>query len=160
MSHTTTKARWRTEMLSWRKPFERYNKTSITNWCLIRDNSRPIVWLSKLQTANAPSNTKAECNALYDGIKELKWLREVLIEATIPQHVPTPVLKYILGSNSWRENIQGREGAKHIGMLYHLFTHNKESREAEIKDTPSHLYRLDSHTKVLIGEEVCKHWDY
>ena len=59
-----------------------------------------------MQTTTAQSTAEAEFNALSHGIKELKWIREVLNETNMTQSSPTVVYQGNLGSISWTEDTE------------------------------------------------------
>ena len=124
---------------------------------LITYNGGPVTWISKMQTTTAQSTSEAEFNALSHGIRELKWIREVLNETNMTQSGPTVVYQDNLGSISWTEDTQGLRRVKHVGIKYHFVRDSIETKHVEIKYTPSHLNRSDSLTKVLIGNEFVQH---
>ena len=124
---------------------------------LIKFDSEPIIWISKLQPTTARSTAEAEFNALSQGIKKLKWIRQVLEEIGIPQKNLTTVLQDNLGAISWTQDVQGLRRVKHVGIKYHYVRDSIENKDAEVKFTPSNQNHSDSLTKTLIGEECYRH---
>ncbi|CAM9922171.1 unnamed protein product [Heterosigma akashiwo] len=53
----------------------------------------PIVWASKLQTAVSTSTVEAEYLALRSAVKDIMWLRHLLVDLGCPQTDPTPMVE-------------------------------------------------------------------
>ena len=124
---------------------------------LITLNGGPIVWTSKLQTSTALSTPEAEFNALSHSIKELRWLRIVLLELKAIDTGPIIIKQDNLGSISWTEGVNGLRKVKHVGIKYHYVRDSVERKIVQVGYTPSAENRSDSLTKVMIGEEFIKH---
>ena len=120
---------------------------------LLTINNGPIVWTSKIQSSTALSTSEAEFNALAYGIKELKWIRIVLLELQVIDGNPITVMQDNLGTISWTEGVNGLRKVKHVGIKYNYVRDAVDSNICNIQYTPSAENRSDSLTKVLIGEE-------
>ena len=73
-------ADWRTD------PNERYSRTSIV--CQLGANT--VWWKSRKQNSIAVSSCEAEYMALFEGSKDIVWLRNLLCEFGMCQgHIPT-----------------------------------------------------------------------
>lgn len=124
---------------------------------LITINGGPVIWTSKLQSSTAQSTSEAEFNALAYFIKEVKWLRIVLMEIKSIDSRPIEINQDNLGTISWTEGVNGLRKVKHVGIKYHAVRDAVESKIVTVGYIPSSLNRSDSLTKVLIGEEFIKH---
>lgn len=120
-------------------------------------NGGPIVWTSKLQSSTALSTSEAEFNALAYAIKELKWIRIVLIELQVIDGAPTTIMQDNLGTISWTEGVNGLRKVKHVGIKYNYVRDAVDTNVCKVEYTPSAENRSDSLTKVLIGDEFFKH---
>ena len=65
---------------------------SVTGYVIMLGDS-PIVWASRLQTAVTTSAVEAEYLALRSGLKDIMWLRHLLVDLGCPQAEPTPVIE-------------------------------------------------------------------
>ncbi|CAM9757863.1 unnamed protein product, partial [Heterosigma akashiwo] len=71
---------------------DRIDGKSVTGYVIMLGDS-PIVWASKLQTAATTSTVEAEYLALRSGLKDIMWLRHLLVDLSCPQVEPTPVIE-------------------------------------------------------------------
>jgi len=147
------------EVLSWsdadwaRDLSKRRSRTCL----LITINNGPIIWTSKLQSTTAQSTAEAEFIALSSAVKEIKWLRSILIEISVLNRKTIDLKQDNLGTISWTEEVNGLRKVKHIGIKYHVVRDTVESKIINVGYTPSSLNRADGFTKVLIGDEFLKH---
>ncbi|KRX30468.1 Retrovirus-related Pol polyprotein from transposon TNT 1-94 [Trichinella sp. T6] len=51
----------------------------------------PIAWSSRVQKTIALSTVEAEYMALTEGVKEVKWIRQLLMDLGRNQVTPTPL---------------------------------------------------------------------
>ncbi|CAM9626060.1 unnamed protein product, partial [Heterosigma akashiwo] len=62
---------------------DRINGKSVTGYVIMLGDS-PIVWASRLQTAVTTSTVEAEYLALRSGLKDIMWLRHLLVDLGCP----------------------------------------------------------------------------
>ncbi|CAN0068990.1 unnamed protein product [Heterosigma akashiwo] len=71
---------------------DRIKGKSVTSYVIMLGDS-PIVWASKLQTAVSTSTAEAEYLSLRSAVKDIMWLRHLLVDLGCPQAEPTPVVE-------------------------------------------------------------------
>ncbi|CAM9996186.1 unnamed protein product, partial [Heterosigma akashiwo] len=80
----------------------------------------PIVWASKLQTAVSTSTVEAEYLSLRSAIKDIMWLRHLLVDLGCPQAEPTPVVEDNSACIEWARDMVISRKNRHFHVSYHL----------------------------------------
>ncbi|CAM9977196.1 unnamed protein product [Heterosigma akashiwo] len=70
---------------------DRADGRSVSGYVILLGNA-PIVWASRLQGAVTTSTVEAEYLALRAAVKDIMWLRHLLVDIGCPQQDPTPVV--------------------------------------------------------------------
>ncbi|CAM9755194.1 unnamed protein product, partial [Heterosigma akashiwo] len=98
---------------------DRIKGKSVTGYVIMLGDS-PIVWASKLQTAFSTSTVEAEYLSLRSGLKDIMWLRHLLVDLGCPQAEPTPAIEDNSACIEWaREMVVSRKN-RHFHVSYHL----------------------------------------
>ena len=71
---------------------DRIDGKSVTGYVLLLGDA-PIIWSSKLQGAVTTSTVEVEYLALRSMVKDIMWLRHLLVDLGCPQQEPTPVVE-------------------------------------------------------------------
>jgi hypothetical protein len=134
-------ADWATE------PNESYSRTGIA--CQLGANT--VWWKSRKQNCIAVSSCEAEYMALFDGSKDIVWLRNLLCEFGICQ-VQTPTTMYHdnQGSIAWAKESNLRK-VKHIDLRYHFTNMLITAGQVKVKYIESANNLADVFTKILVG---------
>lgn len=119
--------------------------------------SAPVLWKSKLQTATATSTCEAEFAALSDCVRDIGWMRRILMDAHQSPNGPTRVYQDNLGTISWSADMIGLRKVKHVQIKFNNVCDEVENRSVNVDYIPSSENRADSLTKVLIGEQFASH---
>ncbi|CAM9192126.1 unnamed protein product, partial [Heterosigma akashiwo] len=98
---------------------DRIDGKSVTGYVIMLGDS-PIVWASKLQTAVTTSTVEAEYLALRSGLKDIMWLRHLLVDLSCPQAEPTPVIEDNSACIEWARDMVVSRKTRHFHVSYHL----------------------------------------
>jgi len=85
-----------------------------TGGFMILMNGAPVSWRSKLQSTVSLSTTEAEYTAAMEAAKEMKWMRNLLLELGYPVTGPSPLLM------DNQSAIQVAKNPEHHGRMKHL----------------------------------------
>ena len=80
-------------------------------------NGTAAIWNSRKQSSVALSSSEAEFISLADSLREIKWLRNFLLELGLQEKKPTVVFEYNSGAIKWGLS---DNRAKHIDIRYHF----------------------------------------
>lgn len=114
-----------------------------------------ISWYSKKQATTALSSTEAEINAMVEGVKEAKWLREFLLELGFTLEKPTLMQQDNQSAIAIAINPVHHSRIKHLEVKTHFLRENIEGKEVEFLYCPTELMLADILTKALPREQ---HW--
>jgi hypothetical protein len=129
-------------------PDERYSRTGIV--CQLSGNT--VWWKSRKQNSIAVSSCEAEYMALFEGAKDVLWLRNLLCEFGNCQGTsPTTIYHDNQGSIAWAQEDNLRK-VKHIDMRYHFTNALIAAGHAIVKYIDSAENRADIFTKPLAGQ--------
>ena len=128
-------------------PNERYSRTGIV--CQLGANT--VWWKSRKQNSIAVSSCEAEYMALFEGSKDIVWLRNLLCEFGMCQgHIPTLMYSDNQGSIAWATENSLRK-VKHIDLRYHFTNMLISSGQIRVKYIESASNLADMLTKSLVG---------
>lgn len=126
---------------------DRYSRTGV----LVLLGGNTVWWKSRKQNCIAVSSCEAEYMALFEGARDIVWLRNLLCEfGYCPGHSPTVMFHDNQGSISWASEGNFRR-AKHVSLRYQFTNSLVEGGLVEIKYTPSNENLADLLTKPLRG---------
>jgi hypothetical protein len=128
-------------------PNERYSRTSIA--CQLGANT--VWWKSRKKNSIAVSSCEAEYMELFEGSKDIVWLRNLLCEFRIRQgQIPTTMYHDKQGSIVWANESNIRK-VKHIDLRYHFTNMLITARQFNVKYIESANNLADVFTKSLVG---------
>ncbi|KRX58463.1 Retrovirus-related Pol polyprotein from transposon TNT 1-94, partial [Trichinella sp. T9] len=111
----------------------------------------PIAWSSRVQKTIALSTVEAEYMALTEGVKEVKWIRQLLMDLGRNQVTPTPLFSDNQGAAFSTKNPQHHRRTKHIDIRYHFIRTEQEQGVVSVEYIPSDKQPADMLTKALSG---------
>ncbi|CAM9982866.1 unnamed protein product, partial [Heterosigma akashiwo] len=98
---------------------DRIDGKSVTGYVLLLGDA-PIIWSSKLQGAVTTSTVEAEYLALWSTVKDIMWLRHLLVDLGCPQQEPTPVVEDNSARIEWANDLVVSKKNRHFHVSYHL----------------------------------------
>ncbi|CAM9876629.1 unnamed protein product, partial [Heterosigma akashiwo] len=98
---------------------DRIKGKSVTGYVIMLGDS-PIVWASRLQTAVTTSTVEAKYLALRSGLKDIMWLRHLLVDLGCPQAEATPVIEDNSACIEWARDMVVSRKNRHLHVSYHL----------------------------------------
>ena len=122
----------------------------------------PILWFSNQQTTVALSTAEAEINALKEVVKNILWVRAILMEITITQnvvkHQPTVIFEDNAAAIEIVKNPEVNKRNKHMDMAYHFIYENmQEFKNIKVLKVVTDENRADLFTKALIRDLFWQH---
>ncbi|OUC47837.1 integrase core domain protein, partial [Trichinella nativa] len=122
----------------------------------------PITWSSRVQKTIALSthdrrrSVEAEYMALTEGVKEVKWIRQLLMDLGRNQVTPTLLFSDNQGAAFLTKNPQHHRRTKHIDIRYHFIRTEQEQGVVSVEYIPSDKQPADMLTKSLSGPRHLK----
>jgi len=113
----------------------------------------PIAWKSKLQSSVATSSVHAEYVALYDGVREVVWLRQLLSELGHEQKTPTVIFEDNKGCISITANNRTDPRTKHIDVKFHYTREQVKNRSVRVEYLPTDKMLADALTKPVAKDK-------
>ncbi|CAM9895800.1 unnamed protein product, partial [Heterosigma akashiwo] len=98
---------------------DRIDGKSVTGYIILLGDA-PIIWSSKLQGAVTTFTVKAEYLALCSTVKDIVWLRNLLVDLGCPQQEPTPVVEDNSACIEWANDLVVSKKNRHFHVFYHL----------------------------------------
>ncbi|CAN0000839.1 unnamed protein product, partial [Heterosigma akashiwo] len=98
---------------------DRIDGKSVTGYVLLLGDA-PIIWSSKLQGAVTTSTVEAEYLALRSTVKDIMWLRHLLVDLGCPRQEPTPVVEDNSACIEWDNDLVISKNNRHFHVSYHL----------------------------------------
>ena len=93
---------------------------SVTGYVLLLGDA-PIIWSSKRQGAVTTSTVEAEYLALRSTVKDIMWLRNLVVDLGCPQQEPTPVVEDNSACIEWaNDDLVVSKKNRHFHVSYHL----------------------------------------
>ncbi|CAM9463753.1 unnamed protein product, partial [Heterosigma akashiwo] len=130
---------------------DRIDGKSVTGYVIMLGDS-PIVWASKLQTAVTTSTVEAEYLALRAGLKDIMWLRHLLVDLSCPQVEPTPVIEDNSACIEWARDMVVSRKTRHFHVSYHLAKEQVELGTIQMHYAKTSDQLADIFTKALNAE--------
>ncbi|XP_003370725.1 reverse transcriptase family protein [Trichinella spiralis] len=115
----------------------------------------PVAWSSRVQKTIALSthdrrrSVEAEYMALTEGVKEVKWIRQLLMDLGRNQVIPTLLFSDNQGAAFLTKNPQHHRWTKHIDIRYHFIRTEQEQGVVSVEYTPSDKQPADMLTYLL-----------
>lgn len=116
---------------------------------IIQFANGPVAWKSKLQSTVATSSVHAEYIALYDGVREIVWLRQLLKDLGFEQQSPTAVFEDNKGCISLCSNDRTDPRTKHINVKYHFNREQTKNKSIKVFYKPTAEMLADAMTKPI-----------
>ncbi|KRX14656.1 Copia protein [Trichinella nelsoni] len=116
----------------------------------------PVAWSSRVQKTITLSTVEAEYMALTEGVKEVKWIRQLLMDLGRNQVTPTLLFSDNQGAAFLTKNPQHHRRTKHIDTRYHFIRNEQEQGVVSVEYTPSDKQPADMLTKSLSGPRHLK----
>ena len=137
--HCSVDADWATDTQ------ERTSRTGVV--CYMNNNA--VWWKSRKQHSIAVSSCEAEYMALYEGCKDVAWLRNLLCElGACPGLQPTIISQDNQSAMVWAEN-SGMRKVKHIDLRYNFSQQMIANGVVTLKYVSTDQNTADILTKVL-----------
>lgn len=114
-------------------------------------NNGPVAWMSRLQKTIAQSTTEAEYMAIAEGVKEVKWFRQLLEDIGRAQEGSTPLWTDNQGAMALTKNPEYHRRTKHIDVRYHFIRDEQETGTVTVGFVPTDEQPADMLTKSLSG---------
>ncbi|CAN0081146.1 unnamed protein product [Heterosigma akashiwo] len=135
---------------------DRQKGKSVTGYVIMLGDS-PILWASKLQSAVSTSTVEAEYLALRSAVKDIMWLRHLLVDLGCPQPEPTPVVEDNSACIEWAKDMVVSRENRHFHVSYHLAKEQVNLGTIQMHYTKTSDQLADIFTKVLNAEVFGKH---
>jgi hypothetical protein len=129
-----------------------------TSGCWITYNNMPITWKSKLQSMVTLSTTEAEFIAAVECVKDMKWMKNVLME--LGEMKKSDIMIMLEDNQATISNLKNpssRGRNKHLDLKYHYIANQIESSMIEIHYIESEHNIADLFTKPLQRNTFQKH---
>ncbi|CAN0102501.1 unnamed protein product, partial [Heterosigma akashiwo] len=102
-----------------------------------------------LQTAVTTSTVEAEYLALRAGLKDIMWLRHLLVDLSCPQVEPTPVIEDNSACIEWARDMVVSRKTRHFHVSYHLAKEQVELGTIQMHYAKTSDQLADIFTKAL-----------
>jgi hypothetical protein len=112
-------------------------------------NGGPILWHSRKQTIVSLSTTEAEYVAAHDVVREIAWLRGLMVELGFENTSPTPVYVDNTAAEHLIKNPQSQNRTKHIDVKFHFVRELFANGEIDILRVSTGQQLADLLTKAL-----------
>ena len=131
---------------------DRTSRTGVI--CQINNNT--VWWKSRKQNSIAVSSCEAEYMALFEGCKDVLWMRNLLCDLGFcPGLQPTEIHHDNQSSITWAEN-RGMRKVKHIDLRYNFSQTLVNQQIVSLKFISSENNIADVFTKILTGAKFVK----
>jgi len=112
-------------------------------------NGGLISWSSKLQDIVATSTTESEYIAIFEAVKEAKWLRQFLSELDFIQEAPTEIFSDNQAAIALSKSKEFHRRTKHFDVRLHFVRHEQDDNQVRITYIPTNDQPIDMMTKSL-----------
>ncbi|CAM9912552.1 unnamed protein product, partial [Heterosigma akashiwo] len=130
---------------------DRADGKSVSGYVLLLGDA-PIIWASRLQGAVTTSTVEAEYLALRSAVKDIMWLRHLLVDLGCPQHDPTPVVEDNSACIDWANDLVVSKKNRHFHVSYHLAKEQVSIGTIKMFYIRTHDQVADILTKALNAE--------
>ena len=115
-----------------------------------------ISWKCKKQVFVALSSCESEIMALKEGVKELKWLRNIMAELDLHEQIRIPISVKTDSKSAieWVQNRKTNQRTKHINRIYYFVREEAEKGNIKIEYQPTEEITADVLTKPLSREKL------
>ncbi|CAM9934091.1 unnamed protein product [Heterosigma akashiwo] len=136
---------------------DRIDSKPVTGYVLLLGDA-PIIWSSKLQGAVTTSTVEAEYLALRSAVKDIMWLRNLLVDLGCPQQEPTPVVEDNSACIEWANDlVVSEKNNRHFHVSYHLAKEQVSLGAIRMFFIRTHDQVADILTKALNAENFARH---
>lgn len=108
-----------------------------------------ISWNTRKQQSVAASSTEAEYMALFEGVREAKWLRSLLMSINLNFSHPVVIYGDNTACISIANNPSNHKRSKHIDIKYHFTREQVQQKIITIKYISTGQQQADVFTKPL-----------
>jgi hypothetical protein len=134
------------------------DRKSTTGYCVFINNNI-VSWNTKKQQTIALSTAEAELMALVEVIKEVKWMKELLIELHFDVVSPIEIFVDNQSAIKMAQNDVEHDRTKHIDIKYHFIKRETEEKQIKLTWISSNLQLADVFTKALSSNLFQQHRD-
>ena len=135
---------------------DRIDGKSVTGYVLLLGDA-PIIWSSKLQGAVTTSTVEAEYLALRSTVKDIMWLRNLLVDLGCPQQEPTPAVEDNSACIEWANYLVVSKKNRHFHVSHHLAKEQVSLWAIRMFFIRTHDQVADILTKALNAENFERH---
>ena len=114
----------------------------------------PIAWSSTLQRVSALSSSEAEYMSISEAMKEILWLRPLLLSLGLNVKGATTLFVDNQAVIAMSKNPEFHKRTKHIGVRYHRVRQEQESGNVRVEYVQSEEQLADFLTKSLPGPMI------
>ena len=100
---------------------------------------------------------EAEYLALRSAVKDIMWLRHLLVDLGCPQHGPTLVVEDNSACIEWANDLVVSKKNRHFNVLYHLAKEQVSIGTIKMFYIRTHDQVADILTKALNAENIARH---
>ena len=125
------------------------DRKSTTGYLFKAFESCLICWNTKKQNSVAASSTEAEYMALFEAVREVLWLKTLIISLKIELNNPIKILEDNQGCISIANNPTCHKRSKHIDIKYHFSREQVENKLINIEYISTEKQLADIMTKPL-----------
>ena len=112
-------------------------------------NGGPVSWRSKLQTTVSLSTTEAEYVAGVDAGKEIKWMRNLLLELGYGVSGASPLLMDNQSAIQVSKNPEHHGRMKHLDLAHYWLRDEVSKGSIQVEYVPTQEQLADIFTKPL-----------
>ena len=131
-------------------------RRSVTGYAMFLMGA-PILWKSRGQRTVSLSSSEAETNALSDGVKEIKFVVQILISMRIPVTLPINVFVDNMGSVFMARNHTASSRTRHIDTRNAFVREMQDEGFLKITYVKTEDNKSDIMTKNVNGDTFDKH---
>ncbi len=124
-------------------------RKSCTGYITFAGGQSPISWRSQQQTIVSLSSTEAEYIALSACVQEALYLKHLVSELGIPQHLPMTIHEDNQSTIKLVKNPEGHGRTKHIDVRHFFVQDNYERGIILLEYCPTQQQIADVFTKAL-----------
>lgn len=131
------------------------DRKSTTGYIFKMFDSNVICWNTRKQNSVAASSTEAEYMALFEAVREAKWLNSLLASLKIKVINPIRLYEDNQGCISIANNPSCHKRSKHIDIKYHFTREQVDKNLIEVVYIPTGKQIADMLPKPLPAQRFC-----